>query len=92
MDMDINLDELDALEEQIDAPVKKPGRRNPLEKFTNEEEPAPKKKYKRIPDSFSFQENVINAFKKHCAEEGKNKSKIVENLVIEYLEKNKVNF
>lgn len=93
MDIDINLDELDALEEQIDAPAtKKPGRRNPLEKFTNEEDVAPRKKYKRIPDSFSFQENIINAFKKHCADEGKNKSKIVENLVVEYLKKNNVDF
>lgn len=89
--MDINLDELDALEEKIDTTSKKPGRRNPLEKFQDDKEAeAPKKKYKRKPDSFSFQENIIDAFKKHCADEGKNKSKVVESLVIEYLKKNNV--
>lgn len=48
------------------------------------------KAYKRKTDSFSFQENIIAAFKKHCKDEGKNKSKIVEKLVIEYLKKNNV--
>jgi hypothetical protein len=48
------------------------------------------KRYKRKTDSFSFQENIVDAFKKHCKDEGKNKSKVVERLVVEYLKKNNV--
>lgn len=91
--MDINLDQLDALDQENETPAKKPGRRNPLEKFAGDNDPVEKKKmYKRRNDSFSLQENVLNAFKQHCNEEGKNKSRIVESLVIEYLTKNNVKY
>lgn len=59
------------------------------------EEPKPNQKpktYKRKTDSFSFQENIVDAFKTHCKDEGKNKSKIVEKLIIEYLNQNNVKF
>lgn len=91
--MSVNFDALDALDQETDKPGKKSGRRNPLERFKGDEGTIEQKKtYKRRPDSFSFQENVLEAFKNHCNEEGKNKSKIVESLVIEYLNKNNVEF
>jgi metal-responsive CopG/Arc/MetJ family transcriptional regulator len=61
--------------------------------IVEESKPSKKKKtHKRKTDSFSFQENIVDAFKNHCKDEGKNKSKVVERLVIEYLKQNNVEF
>lgn len=90
---DINLDALDALEEEFETSAKKSGRRNPLERFSGDTDLVVKKKaFKRKTDSFSFQENILNAFKNHCQDEGKNKSRVVESLVIEYLKKNNIEY